>query len=351
MLNNLFSIVKRRLTRDCCIKCSAAILFIMVLITTLFLTSLTITSILSKRTNQQWEDGSTLELLNNDTILVYKGKLPVQLELQVEIDPLNDFHVTVISIDCEELKSHESTINVPYLHEPISKFPTMVPSGYYHYELGSYFKYNISLIGAPNSSELTMRILNNTYRAEEYMAEEYNINIPTSPSALKKTVFEKVFKDNDSTSVPFYPSVASYYIPTFVAPAETYANISYFVTRKYYVFRDYVTFTQNCQLNFTERSCYFKSSNDTENCIIAYYAPTPSTHAARILLTTSITKSSEDPAYDILAFITFLCISIVGAFIVIAGTVYITIKCCKKYRGPTADYQQVPLESCGPSDE
>ena len=345
MLNNLFSIVKRRLSRDCCKKCSAAILFIMVLITTLFVTSLTITSILFKRTNQHWEDGNTLELLNNDTILVYKGKLPVQLELQVETDPSNDFHVTVISIDCEELKSHESTTNVPYFHEHISKFPTMLPSGYYHYELGSYFKYNISLISAPNSSELTMRIFNNTYKAEEY------INVPTDPLAQKKAVFEKVFKDNDSTSVPFYPSVASYYIPTFVAPSETYANISYIVTRKYYVFRDYVTFTQNCQLNFTDRSCYFKSSNDAEICIIAYYAPTLSTYAARILLTASITKSGEYPTYDRLAFITFLCISIVGAFIVTAGTVYITIRCCKKYRGPTADYQQVPLESCGPSDE
>ena len=213
----------------------------------------------------------------------------------------------------------------------------MVPSGYYHYELGSYFKYNISLIGAPNSSELTVRIFNNTYKAEEY------INVPTDPLAQKKAVFEKVFKDNDSTSV------ASYYIPTFVAPSETYANISYIVTRKYYVFRDYVTFTQNCQLNFTDRLCYFKSSNDAEICIIAYYAPTLSTYAARILLTASI---SEDIAYnDMLAFMTFLCISIVGAFIVIAGTVYITIRCCKKYRGPTADYQQVPLESCGPSDE
>ena len=206
MLNNLFSLGKRRLSRDCCKKGSAAILFIMVLITTLFLTSLTITSILFKRTNQQWEDGSTLGLLNNDTMLVYKGKLPVQLELQVEIDPLNDFHVTVISIDCEELKSHESTINVPYLHEPISKFPRMVPSGYYHYELGSYFKYNISLIGAPNSSELTVRIFNNTYKAEEY------INVPTDPLAQKKAVFEKVFKDNDSTSVNLLVNFLEWYL-------------------------------------------------------------------------------------------------------------------------------------------
>ena len=159
------------------------------------------------------------------------------------------------------------------------EYPVKFPPGYNHYEMGSNFTYYASFLS--NASDLIMRVFSNTVEAGDY------INDPTNQAAQKKAVFERTFNGIQPPPAIFTPSMASYYIPTFVAAAGVSVNVSYFIERKYYFFTDYVTYMDRCQLNFSQRKCNFESENGTEICVIAHYEPTSTTDAARIFLTAS----------------------------------------------------------------
>lgn len=234
-----------------------------------------------EHTSRQWETATiSSELLRSDTILAYQGTPPVQVRAHVETGTLSNYSVSLISINCEKLVAHEARLNVSNLLLNYSlEYPTKLPPGYNHYELGSRFKYVVSVTGGPRTSELIMRVFGNTVDADQYISHHSN------QTAQNKACFQHRYKGRNPNTVVFNPDQASYYIPTFIAEAGTSVNISYFVTRKYYTITDYVTFQIDCQLNTTKRSCQFKSSNSTEICIIAHYARTASTDAPRLILT------------------------------------------------------------------
>ena len=293
---------------------------------------------LLKKHHRQWKPSRTLELLEGDTLLAYQDMLPVQFAATVEKGDSAQFNVSLISVDCQELEIHESILNNSNLSVTFyTDYPIKLPSGYQHYELGSLFIYNISLIDASNISELTMRIFSNTVDAEQYISDY------TNQLAQSRSVFYQKFKGNEPSSAVFHPPLASYYIPTFVAPAETTINISYFVSKKYYLFSDYIeTYTSQCELNSTETPCYFENSNNTKICVIAHSARTSSTNAARILLTASNTKQWEDHYFSQLIFILSLCflIGCAVAFVVM-------FFCCiyKYYKNRPSKPDYMPLES------
>ena len=325
--------------------CLAGLLLLFAFIVAVALTPLTFTSMLLKHNNQWWESTGTMELLQSDTILAYKGKSPVQVIATVEKGKSTKFNVSLLSVNCEELVVHELYVNVSDLHLYFTtEYPTKLPPGYNHFELESYLKYFITLGGAPNTSELIMRIFSNTLDADQYVSQH------TNQSAQKKAVFEHIFKANEPNGVDYEPPVASYYIPTFVAPAGTAVNISRYVRRRYYVFTDYVqTYTERCQLNSTEVSCYFDPSNGPDICIIANYAQTSSTNAPRILLKASNARSKDE--YTISSHLTVFYVSLsisILSFLVFVG---VCVCCCWKYHkycnNPTTTYQQVTSDDCG----
>ena len=174
----------------------------------------------------------------------------------VEKGDSTQFNVSLISVDCQELEIHESQLNITNLSITFyTDYPAKLPPAYQHCELGSLFIYNISLIGASNISELTMRIFNNTVDVEQYISHH------TNQLAQSKYVFDQKYKGNEPSSVVFHPPLASYYIPTFMAPAETTVKISYCVPKKYYfLFSDYIqTYKNQFEVNSTETPCYFEN--------------------------------------------------------------------------------------------
>ena len=302
--------------------CLAGLLLLFAFSVAVALTPLTFTSMLLKHNNQWWESTGTMELLQSDTILAYKGKSPVQVIATVEKGKSTKFNVNLLSVNCEELVVHELYVNVSDLHLYFTtEYPTKLPPGYNHFELESYLKYFITLGGAPNTSELIMRIFSNTL--DQYVSHH------TNQSSQKKAVFEQIFKANEPNRVDYEPAVASYYIPTFVAPAGTAVNISRYVRRKYYVFTDYIqTYIERCQLNSTEVSCYFNSSNGPDICIIANYAQTSSTNAPRIFLKASNARSEDE--YTISSHLTVFYVSLsisILSFLVFVG---VSVCCCWK---------------------
>ena len=202
---------------------------------TIGLVSFAASCMLAKNNNQEWEATSTTELLQNDTILAYyQNASPVQITADIEKGNPYQFNISLVSTNCDELYIHESQLNVsilvPFSHER----PVKIPPDYRHYELGSILNFTVSLISGLNTSELTMNIFSNTLDVDDYISHH------TSQSARKRAVFEHQFNSSEPKTVDYEPAVASYYIPTFVAPAGTAVNISYYVTQKYYVFTDYV---------------------------------------------------------------------------------------------------------------
>ena len=232
-----------------------------------------------KHTSQEWQATGSSELLQSDTILGYQGTSPVQLTAQVESGKSSDFNVSLISINCEGVFVHESRNTSNIVLNFSFEYPVKFPSGYYHYEMGSNFTYYASFLS--NVSELIIRVFSNTVEADDYISH------PTNEAAQKKAVFEWTFNGIQPPPAIFTPSIASYYIPTFVAAAGVSVNVSYFIERKYYLIGDYVTYINQCQLNSSQRKCNFESGNETEICVIAHYAPTSTTDAARIFLTAS----------------------------------------------------------------
>ena len=290
-------------------------------------------TILLKEQYQQLKPSRTLELLEGDTLLAYQDMLPVQFAATIEKGDSTQFNMSLISVDCQELEIHELQLRIKNLSVTFyTDYPIKLPPGYQHFELGSLFIYNISLIDASNISELTMRIFSNTLDAEQYISDH------TNQSTQSKSVFYQTFKGNEPSSVVFHPRLASYYIPTFVAPAETTVNISYFVSKKYYLFSDYIeTYENQCELNPTETPCYFENSNNTEICVIAHYART-STSAARILLAASNTMELTEYVFPLPIKILSLLIFIVCAFAFALIFSYCSYKCCKNCRVSQSGY-------------
>ena len=294
------------------------------MVSTFFLfIALSIITGIVKHTSQQWQETGSSELLQSDTILGYQGKSPVQLTTQVESGKSSEFVLSLISINCEKLIVHESrnTSNVPLNFSP--EYPIKFPSGYYHYEMGSNFTYYASFLS--NVSDLIMRVFNNTVEANNY------INDPTNQAAQKKAVFEWTFNGIQPPPAIFTPSMASYYIPTFVAAGDVSVNVSYFIERKYYLFTDYVTYMDRCQLNSSQRKCNFESGNGTEICVIAHYEPTSTTDAARIFLTASNILSCHAYGFYVSLSLTMvLAVSFVVSFVGII--VYLICNKSKRFR-------------------
>ena len=297
-----------------------------------------------KHSNQQWEETSHLELLQSDTILAYQGSIPVKLTSKVEDTNPSQYTVILLSVSCNELDVHESHQSRSNLSPSFStEYPTTIPPGYPHYEFGSTFQYDASVISEPNTSELILRIFSNTMDADYYIGHH------TNKSAQKRAVFERKFKGSRPTPVNFDPLVASYYIATFVAPAETVVNISYNITKKYYSFTDYAQmYIESCQLNSTEEPCYFDRSNGTEVCVIAYYIKPSSRVKPRILLMVSNMKSEDEYTipFHMTLFYVLLCIFVLSAFVFVGLFCYCCWrwKCCKS---PKLAYHPVPMEDCG----
>ena len=240
----------------------------------------------------------------------------MQVRAHVETGKLSYFNVSLISLNCEKLVTHEARLNVSNLLVNYSfEYPIKIPPGYNHYELGSHFKYIVSVTGGPRTSELIMRVFGNTVDADQYISHFSN------PTAQKKAVLQHKFKGRNPNTVVFNPDLASYYIPTFIAKVGISVNISYFVTRKYYSIRDYVVYQEGCQLKPTKRSCQFKSSNNTEICIIAHYAPTTATDAPRLILNIFYEEGTQEyigSYHIIMVLILFLWL---GIFFLIAAVV------------------------------
>ena len=325
-------------------KCTVWFAIPMIGLFTIGLVSFAASCMLAKNNNQEWEATSTTELLQNDTILAYyQSASPVQITAKIEKGNPSQFNISLISTNCDELYIHVSQLNVsipvPFSHER----PVEIPPDYRHYELGSIFKFNVSHISGLNTSELTLNIFSNTLDVDHYISHH------TDQSARKRAVFEHQFNGSEPKTVEYEPPVASYYIPTFVAPAGTDVSISYYVTRKYYVFTDYIqTYIERCQLNSPEMPCYFDFSNGTDVCIIANYAQTSSTNAPRILLTASNARSKDEYVISshLTVFYVSLCISILSFLVFVGVCVCCCWKCRKDRKNPTTTYQRVALDDC-----
>ena len=277
-----------------------------------------------KHKSQQQQATDSSELLQSDTILGYRGTSPVQLTAQVESGKSSEFHVSLISINCEKRIVHESrnTSNIALNFPP--EYPIKIPPGYYHYENGSNFTYYASFLS--NVSELIMRVFSNTVEADNY------INHHTDQATQKKAVFERTFNEIQPPPAIFTPSMASYYIPTFVAAAGVSVNVSYFIERKYYLITDYVTYNimDHCTLNSTHSWCDFESGNGTDICVIAHYEPTSTTDAARIFLTASKKKDRNENIFPLFVFYVCLCIGVGFAISFVSIAFYFI---CKKRTG------------------
>ena len=264
---------------------------------------------------QDWKSTRALELLKNTTILAYNGtstSVQIRASCESDCDAASEVELTLISIDCGHLSKHEHLRNVSLISPFSSEVPLPLPPRYNHYELWSTFAYNILLLSAVNTSELVMRIFNNTVEADNYISDHKNT------SAQNKAILTKKVEANMPTKVSFNPSYASYFIPTFSADSGTQLNITYTITKSYYEYKDYVVYLDMCHLNATAHVCHFKRAlNESKMCVLAYYPLNSLSNAPRFILTPSIRVNDRRhtiPQHNAL-FITSL--SLLGIFTLI----------------------------------
>ena len=295
--------------------------------------------------NLELESTRPLELLNNGTILAYHGTSTyVQITESCEsyCDAASEIELTLISIDCDHLLKHEHLWNASLISPFSSQAPLSLPPGYNHYELLSTFAYNILFLSAVDTSELVMRIFNNTVEADNYSSDYKNT------SAQNKAILTKKVKANMPTKVPFNPSYASYFIPTFSADSGTQLNITYTITQSYYEYKDYVVYLDICHLNSTSHVCHFKRAlNESEMCVLAYYPFNSLSNAPRFILTPSIRvndRRHKIPQHNTL-FIASLCLLAIFSvifFLICPCCLYL---CCKSGKNGSENVHQMVSQS------
>ena len=268
---------------------------------------------------------STVEILQSDTVLVYRGSSP-NLEITASFqtdDGMSSssklLDVSLYVIDCGDLVEHETSTTISKKTFILSEnVPIFVPAGYHYYEVGSMFNFSVTSTDVPVGSNLSVWFFNNTSDATYYKYHH------TDPAARAKAFRVESVQMNTSYIFSFDATYGAYFNPIFQSTGEDFdIDLSYSIVRVYYINSDYVPYP-NCSLD-SNKTCHIDFSSQNETCVLAYNAPRKGT----VTLTTTIkTEHVKAPSYSPLCITGYVLLGIAFPVLLAIFCACIIMKLC-----------------------